>query len=137
MTGARAPLVVARAGVDLAVRTLPELDDRLRYRAEFLAELHVLPPVSQLRYTTGVLSQTLALRAALGSTPSRAEEDAMTITGPRTFNWRCRVLRRHHWVVRSAEDGTRYHACSRCGRDRSDADLGGGPTTGAAAGAGF
>ena len=134
MTGVRAPLVVARAGVDLAVRALPELDDRLRYRAEFLAELHELPPVSQLRYTTGVLSQTLALRAALGSTPTRAEEDAMTITGTRTFNWRCRVLRLHHWVRRTSDDGVRYHACSRCGRDRSDADLGGGPTVGVAIG---
>ena len=134
MSGARAPLVVARAGIELAVRALPDLDDRLRYRAEFLAELHTLPPASQVRYTTGVLSQTLALRAALGSTPSRVEEDAMTIPRTRTFYWRCRVLQRHHWVPRSTEDGSRYHACSRCGRDRSDADLGGGPTVGVAIG---
>ena len=134
MSGARAPLLVARAGVELAVRALPDPDDRLRYRAEFLAELHALPPAAQVRYTTGVLSQTLALRAALGSTPSRVEEDAMTITRARTFYWRCRVLRRHHWVLRSTDDGSRYHACSRCGRDRSDADLGGGPTVGVALG---
>ena len=127
---------LARAGVGLAVRVLPALDDRLRYRAEFLAELHSLPPAGQLRYTAGVLSQTFALRAALGSTPSRSEEEAMTITRTRTFYWRCRVLRRHHWVQRSTEDGSRYHACSRCGRDRGDSDLGGGPTVGIAGMAG-
>src|SRR5688572_22172704 len=129
-------LPLARAGVVLAVRVLPALDDRLRYRAEFLADLHSLPPVGQLRYAAGVLSQTFALRAALGSTPSRAEEDVMTITRTRTFYWRCRVLRRHHWVQRSTEDGSRYHACSRCGRDRGDSDLGGGPTVGIAGMAG-
>ena len=59
MTSTRSPLAVARAGVELAVRVLPELDDRLRYRAEFLAELHDLTPAGQLRYTAGVLSQTL------------------------------------------------------------------------------
>jgi hypothetical protein len=110
---------VARVGVGLAVRVLPELDDRLRYRAEFLADLHSLSPADQLKYTAGVLSQMLALRAALGSTPSRVEEDAMTIT--RTpFSWRCRVLRVHHWVPRSADDGSRYQACSRCGVERDD-----------------
>ena len=112
---------LARAGVGLAVRVLPALDDRLRYRAEFLADLHALPPVGQLRYTAGVLSQIVALRAALGSAPTRAEEDAMsrTIT-TQPFFWRCRVLRRHRWVVRSTEDGGRYEACSRCGRERDD-----------------
>ena len=124
------PLAISRTAVDLAVRFLPELDDRLRYRAEFLAELHDLSPAGQLRYSAGVVSQTFALRAALGSVPSRAEEDAMTITRTRQFYWRCRVLRRHHWVTRSTEDGNRYDACSRCGRDRGDIDVGGGPNVG-------
>ena len=128
MAGA-SPLPLARAGVGMAVRWLPELDDRLRYRAEFLAELHDLSPTGQLRYTAGVISQTFALRAALGSSPSRVEEDAMTLT--RTpFYWRCRVLHVHHWVLRSTEDGSRYNACSRCGRDRGDSSPGGGPNPG-------
>lgn len=114
------PLPLARAGVELAVRVLPELDDRLRYRAEFQAELHALPPLAQLRYAAGVLSQTFALRAALGSAPTRAEEDAMTLTTNRQFFWRCRVLRSHHWVTRSTEDGSRYEECSRCGCERDD-----------------
>jgi hypothetical protein len=132
-TGAGA---VARASVRLAVRVLPQRDDRLRYRAEFLADLHSLSPAGQLRYTAGVLSQMLALRAALGSTPSRVEEDAMTIT--RTpFYWRCRVLRVHHWVPRSTDDGGRYEACSRCGCERDDRyDPTGGIGMGAALGTG-
>ena len=127
MTSTLFPLAVARAGVGLAVRVLPELDDRLRYRAEFLAELHDLTPAGQLRYTAGVLSQTYALRAALGSTPSSVEEDAMTLTKT-PFSWRCRVLRTHHWVTRSTEDGSRYEACSRCGKER-DVLSAGGPDT--------
>jgi hypothetical protein len=117
-------LAVARGGVELAVRVLPDWRDRLRYRAEFLADLHNLPPAAQLRYTAGVLSQTFALRAALGSAPSRAEEDAMTITTTRGFFWRCRVLRWHRWVTRSTEDGGRYLTCARCGRDRDDTPWG-------------
>jgi hypothetical protein len=118
MTTARAPLRVARAGIELAVRRLPESDDRLRYRAEFLAELHSLTPSAQLRYTAGVLSQTLALRAALDASPHRAEEAAMTTpkTAPRIPFFRCRVFRWHRWVTRSTEDGDRYPVCANCGR---------------------
>ena len=71
-----------------------------------------------------------ALRAALGSDPSRAEEAAMTITNALSRDWRCRVLRMHRWVVRSTEDGSRYNACVRCGRDRGDASPGSGPNLG-------
>jgi hypothetical protein len=118
MTTTRAPLRVARTGVELAVRRLPELDDRLRYRAEFLAELHSLPPSAQLRYTAGVLSQALALRAALDATPTRAEEAAMTApsTAARVPFFRCRVFRWHRWVTRHTDDGERYPACAHCGR---------------------
>ena len=116
---------VARAGVVLSIRALPDWHDRLRYRAEFLADLHELSPADQLRYAAGVLSQTFALRAALGSAPSRVEEDAMTIsTKTRGPFWRCRVFRWHRWVVRSTEDGSRYLTCARCGRDRDDTEWG-------------
>ena len=125
MTRERAVHQVARRGVELAVRALPDWHDRLRYRAEFLAELHDLSRAAQLRYAAGVLSQTFALRAALGSIPSRVEEDAMTITTTRTFFWRCRVFRWHRWVVRSTEDGGRYSTCVRCGRDRYSSPSGG------------
>ena len=117
MTTVRAPLPVARAAVDLAVRALPALDDRLRYRAEFTADLAVLPPAGQLRYAAGVLSQTSALRSALGSAPTRAEEAAMTApTRPRVPFFRCRVFRLHRWVTRSTADGNRYVACRHCDR---------------------
>jgi hypothetical protein len=117
MTAARAPLPLARAAVGLAVRSLPVLDDRLRYRAEFTADLVSLPPLGQLRYAAGVLSQTFALRAALGSTPTRAEEAAMTApTRARVPFFRCRLFRWHRWVTRSTEDGDRYAACAECGR---------------------
>jgi hypothetical protein len=59
MTGPRAPLRVARAGIALATWPLPTPADRIRYRAEFLAELHDLPPLGQLRFTAGVLSRTM------------------------------------------------------------------------------
>jgi hypothetical protein len=111
---------VARAGVEIAVRALPGLDDRLRYRAEFTADLHELPPAAQLRYAAGVLSRTFALRAALGSTPTRAEEDAMTAPTRSRFHWQCRLFGAHDWVSRSAEDGSRYVGCRRCGKEKGD-----------------
>jgi hypothetical protein len=120
MTGRRPPLVIARGGVELAVRALPTWQARARYRAEFLAELHDLAPAGQLRYTAGVLSQTFALRTALGASPTGAEEDAMTIATTKAPFWRCRVFRLHKWVGRSAEDGARYVACQRCDRERAD-----------------
>jgi len=124
MTGPRAPLWVARVGIALATRPLPTIADRLRYRAEFLAELHDLPAAGQLRFTAGVLSRMLALRAALGASPSRAEEDAMTLTPTPVPFWRCRVFHWHDWVVRSTEDGGRYQACARCGLDRGPVSAG-------------
>jgi hypothetical protein len=116
----RGPIGPARLGCELALRALPEPDDRLRYRAEFTADLTCLGPAAQLRYAAGVLSQTFALRAALGTTPARAEEDAMTLpTRRRPFSIRCSLLRWHAWARRSTEDGGRYLACRRCGRERS------------------
>ena len=116
MTGPRAPVPVARLGVGLAARVLPTRPDRERYAAEFLAELHGLPPAVQLRYTAGVLSQALALRAALGSSPSPIEERAVP-TNPLGRRLRCRLLRWHHWQTHSTEDGGRYKSCSVCHRD--------------------
>ena len=116
MTGRRAPVPVARLGVGLAARVLPTQPDRERYAAEFVAELHGLPPAAQLRYTAGVLSQTFALRAALGSAPSPTEEKAVP-TIPLGRRLRCRVLRWHHWQTHGTEDGRRYRSCSVCHRD--------------------
>jgi hypothetical protein len=117
MTATRAPLKVARVGCELAVRRLAELDDRLRYRAEFLAELHDLPPAAQLRFSAGVASQMFALRAALRVSPTRAEEAAMTVsTRARVPFFRCRVFRWHRWVTSRTDDGERYPACADCGR---------------------
>jgi hypothetical protein len=126
MTDRQTPLVIARAVVELSVLALPDPRDRSRYRTEYLAELHDLPATDQLRFTAGVLSQTFALRAALGSSPTRAEEDAMTLpTTQVPFSWRCRVLLWHRWVVRSTDDGGRYVVCARCRKERT----GGPPST--------
>jgi hypothetical protein len=117
MTTTRAPLLVARVGCELAVRRLPQLDDRLRYRAEFLAELHDLSPAAQVRFSAGVASQMFALRAALGAAPTRTEEASMTLIAPAHVPFfRCRLFRWHRWVTRSTEDGERYPACAECGR---------------------
>jgi hypothetical protein len=124
MTGARAARALAHAGVELAARVLPTPGDRRRYRAEFLAEMDDLGPGERLRYAAGVLSRTVALRAALGASPSRTEEDAMTLSSTTVPFWRCRVLRLHRWVSHSTEDGGLYEACAGCGEDRGPAGLG-------------
>ena len=142
MNRARAAFLVARAGVGLAARVLSSPDDRARYRAEFAAELQDLSPAGQLRYSAGVLSQVVALRAALRHAPSplaehavprsaqrvqspgRDEEDAVTLPTPPVPLWRCRILRLHRWVRRSTEDGGRYETCAHCGVDRGPAGYG-------------
>ena len=114
----------ARGAVELTVRALPTWEARLRYRAEFLAELHDLSPADQLRYAAGVLSQTFALRAALGASPARVEEDAMDTKIPTFRRFRCRFLRWHDWQTLSNPDGERYRACSVCQKDEPRYDAG-------------
>ncbi len=120
-----APLGIARLAVGLAVRALPRPDDRLRWQAELTADLAVLGAAAQLRYAAGVLTQTFALRAALGSSPTRAEAAATTLTASGRRSFRCRVLRHHRWSIRSTEDGSRYQACTRCDRERAEWPRGG------------
>jgi hypothetical protein len=113
--GSPFPRPLPRAVVQTAARLLPTAADRRRYQAEFVADLHELEPAAQRRYAAGVLSQTFALRAALGA-PSSSEEAEMSHPAWRKF--RCHVVRVHYWASLSAEDGGRYLACSVCGRER-------------------
>jgi hypothetical protein len=117
MIGPRAPLGGARLVVGLTVRALPTWEDRLRYRAEFLADLQGLTPADQMRYAAGVLSQTFALRAALGASPARSEEDVMEQRSNFWRVFRCRILRWHDYRQYSNSDGARYSACSVCDRE--------------------
>ena len=115
MSGRGAPLAAARLGCLLVVRTIPALDDRLRYRAEFSADLAALSAAEQLRYTAGVVSQLFALRSALRTSPA-----ALAETAPPTVSFgrwvRCHILRWHDWRTFRTDDGVRYSACSFCGR---------------------
>jgi hypothetical protein len=116
MTGARPPVLMARACIALSVRALPSRAERDRYYCEFIAELYGLPASAQLRHTAGVLSQAFALRAALGASRSLIEENGMS-TNPLSRRFLCRVLRWHHWHTYSTEDGGMYKACTVCHRD--------------------
>jgi hypothetical protein len=120
MTSRNAALPVARLGVALAARVLRKRCDRERYATEFLAELYGLEPAAQLRHTVGIVSQVVALRAALGASRSRgtAGEAAMRPTaGSRCL--RCRYLHWHHWQEFSTDDGARYVACAVCRKERA------------------
>ena len=68
-----------------------------------------------MRHAAGVLSQTFALHAALGASPARIEEDAMTPTSPRGKRFSCPYLRWHDWQTFSNPDESRYRACCVCG----------------------
>jgi hypothetical protein len=111
MTTSRPPVAAARCVVGLAARLLPTAADRRRYQAEFIAELHHLPPVEQFRQAVGVLSQTFALRAALGG-HTRTEEAGM----PSTL--RCRALRWHRWTSYGAPAHAHVRVCARCGKNQ-------------------
>jgi hypothetical protein len=111
----QAPARVPYRIVTLAARTLPR-SHRDRYRSEFTAELHAIPREHQLRYATEVLSRAWALRAAL-SEAGAAPIGESTMTRPQA-PLSCRLMRWHQWGSRSTEDGERYLACKKCGRDR-------------------
>jgi hypothetical protein len=108
------PRRLAQMLIGLSASMLPTAADRRRYQAEFVAELHGLPPAARLRYATGVLSQTFTLRAALGAPSPLPEEAEMSSIGRR---FRCHVLRWHDWQLHSTEDGGLYRSCSVCRRD--------------------
>src|SRR3954467_15969575 len=103
---------VARWAVGLAARLLPTPPAPRRYRGEFVAELYGLRPAEQARYVAGLLSQVLALRAALG-TSSRSPELPMS-TSTRT-PFRCRVLRMHRWMGHGAPHHGHVRICTLCG----------------------
>src|SRR5690349_10794708 len=97
------PIAVARWVVGSAARVLLRPADRERYRREFVAELYGLSPAEQARYVAGLLSQVLALRAALGSSSGIREIPMWTTT---RAPFRCRVLRMHRWNARGAPHHT-------------------------------
>jgi len=103
--------------VALAVRTLPAAH-RERYRTEFAAELHFVPPEERLGYSIQVLLRTWALRAALGKpTPAPIGGTAMPTTPRAPLS--CRLHLWHRWKKCQTEDGVRYLACVGCGKDMS------------------
>ena len=93
-------------------RALPRQADRERYRCEFVSELYGLRPAEQARYVAGLLSQVLALRAALG-TSSRPPELPMSTSIRAPF--RCRVLRMHRWMGHGAPHHGHVRICTLCG----------------------
>jgi len=134
MTGVRAPVTAARLGVGLAARVLPTRPIRERYAAEFLAELHGLTPAAQLRYATGVLSKSLALRAVLSASHPPASKGAAIHSAPAGQRFRCRYMRWHHWQTVSNPDGERYVACSVCHKEHTGWDTASRNTLGGMAG---
>jgi hypothetical protein len=74
-----------------------------------------LRPAEQARYVAGLLSQVLALRAALG-TRSRPLEIPMSTSTRAPF--RCRVLRVHRWTARGAPHHAHVRLCTRCGYEQ-------------------
>jgi hypothetical protein len=123
MTPSRSLVPGVRAAIGLATSALPTRADRYRYLDEFLGDLHGLPAGAQLRYAAGVLSQALALRAALTADPRRLHESLSVRERWRWF--RCHVLRIHYWKVFSTEDGSRYSACAVCRKENPTGPSGG------------
>ena len=112
----QAPARVPRQFVELAALTLP-LAHRERYRREFTAELHFVARDDQFRYATRVLSRTWSLRLALSeSAPEAIGESTMKKVPTRT-PLSCRLHLWHQWRRCFTEDGARYKACAKCGKE--------------------
>jgi hypothetical protein len=105
--------VPTRALLALATLILPAAQ-RKRYRLEFAAELHEVPPRERFGYAWSVSIHAPALRRSLANSneagPARVRHRRPV---------RC-LVGRHHWQVQSAEDGSRFEQCTRCGKDRYD-----------------
>jgi len=111
----QAPVRVPRQIVELAARTLPA-SHRERYRREFNAELHFVPRADQLRYATRVLTWAWSLRLALTEpAPDAIGESTMKKVSTRPLS--CRLNLRHQWRRYFTEDGARYLACAKCGKE--------------------
>jgi hypothetical protein len=115
MSAERDVLGAARLAVECTARLLPTSADRRRYQDEFVAELYGLSPADQARYVAGLLSQILALRAALGTSSRPREIPMSTSTRP---SLRCRVLGMHRWTARGAPHHAHVRTCTRCGREQ-------------------
>ena len=77
-----------------------------------------MPRSRQLRHAAQVLALAWALRGALGqSSASPGGEEAMQ--QPR-IPLSCRANFWHTWRTFKTEDGGRYKACVKCGRDLPD-----------------
>ena len=102
----------ARTLVATATLAVPRGPVRDRYRCEHLAELQALPEVHQLRYATGALTTSWALRQALiegwdvTMSPSQLSKPLL-----------CRLNLHHHWKWQYNPTGERYRRCQRCGKD--------------------
>ncbi|HEY7272496.1 MAG TPA: hypothetical protein VH502_07150 [Actinoplanes sp.] len=109
-----APRRLARGGVGLAVHALPAGQIRDRYRQELLADMYGMSRHTQIAYTLGVLTHIWALRAAVVADAPAISEVTMS---RRPFT--CRTNLHHVWRWQTADDGSRYRRCARCGKDHS------------------
>ena len=118
--------------VYLSVRMQPPAH-RDRYLRELMAELYLIPGSQQLGHAARVFATSWALRSAL-TEPAPASIGGTTVIRTPAPPLSCRLRLWHKWQWVTTEDGGRYEACMRCGRDRSrptrpTPDMSGGGTT--------
>lgn len=112
----QAPAWWARGLIVLATRPLPAAA-RGRYRREFRADLHGMSRTAQANYASHVLACSLPLRLAIRSGGKMSIFGEIDMVTRRRRPLRCRLNLHHDWHGESADDGTRYLRCRRCGKD--------------------
>jgi hypothetical protein len=91
---------------------LPRGTVRERYRLEHRGELNALSAHNQIRYASGALVTSWALRQAL------TEERDMSTTAIRPRKpLLCRLNIHHRWRVERSPGGEFYRRCQKCGKD--------------------
>lgn len=112
----RPPRWWARAVIAASVAVLPK-SVRPRYRSEFIADLYGMSCREQAGYTGHVLAGCVPLRLAVRSASHASALEGIDMTARQLRPLRCRLNVRHDWHYESAEDGSRYQRCRRCGKD--------------------
>lgn len=105
----RAAVRFAAGAMERATQSLPA-ETRNRYHDELMGEMHELGRLAGWRYAVGVAASARSMHSALTDGGPQPAPQGRRPVG-------CRTNTHHVWSMFSTDDGNRYRACVRCGKE--------------------